>query len=72
MNHPIEQALKKIGISKKELVRRANTPPIVGMHHEALRRWLNGRALPDIKQAQALARELGVSTDELAEMLGGP
>jgi transcriptional regulator with XRE-family HTH domain len=56
----LQQLRKAAGLSQAELATRSETSL------DTLRRWEQGRNLPNIEAAAKLARALGVSLDDLA------
>lgn len=69
--HPLEKMLTASKLTKSEFLRRCKgfAPTVKGFQHEALRRWINGSAQPDLTQAAAMARVLGVTMEELVGLL---
>jgi transcriptional regulator with XRE-family HTH domain len=56
---PLKIAIVSSGITIRELAAR------IGRHESDLSRWALGRRIPPLEVAQALARELGSTVDEL-------
>jgi transcriptional regulator with XRE-family HTH domain len=60
----LQKLRQAAGISQAELARQSDTPL------DTLRKWEQGRTLPNIEAAARLAKALGVSLDRLAAYEG--
>lgn len=66
MNIKIGEKIKKL--RKEQDVTQEKLGEYLGISFQAISKWENGTALPDITLVPALARFFGVSTDELFAM----